>query len=89
LPKLMSTLGPIDFMYHDAGHTREDFVRDFGAVVQSLSPGSVMFIDDIRSTADPRFGGADAYRGWLDIVAHARVRHAVEVNGAMGLALLS
>jgi predicted O-methyltransferase YrrM len=89
LPKLMSTLGPIDFMYHDAGHTREDFVRDFGAVVHSLSPGSVMVIDDIRSTADPRFGGADAYRGWLDIVAHARVRHAVEVNGGLGLALLS
>jgi predicted O-methyltransferase YrrM len=88
LPKLMGTLGSIDFMYHDAGHTREDFVRDFRAVVQSLSPGSVMVIDDIRS-ADPRFGGADAYRGWLDVIAHTRIRHAVEVNGAIGLALLS
>jgi predicted O-methyltransferase YrrM len=90
LPKLMSTLGPINFMYHDAGHTREDFVRDFGAVVDSLSPGSVIVIDDIR-WASAQFGGkqANAYRGWLDVVAHARIRHAVEVNGTMGLALLS
>jgi predicted O-methyltransferase YrrM len=51
LPELMSTLGPIDLMYHDAGHTREDYVRDFGAVVNSLSPGAVIVIDDIR------FGG--------------------------------
>jgi predicted O-methyltransferase YrrM len=85
----MGTLGPIDFMYHDAGHTREDYVRDFGAVVDSLSPGSIIVIDDIRSTADPRFGGIDAYRGWLDVIAHARVRHAVEVDGATGVALLS
>jgi predicted O-methyltransferase YrrM len=88
LPKLMGTLGPIDFMYHDAGHTREDYVRDFGAVVDLLSPGSVIVIDDIRM-AGSRFGEANAYRGWLDIVAHARIRHAVEVEGAIGLALLS
>lgn len=89
LPKLMGTLGQINFMYHDAGHTREDYVRDFETVVDSLSPGSVIVIDDIRSTADPRLGGIDAYRGWLDVVAHARIRHAVEVNGGIGLALLS
>jgi predicted O-methyltransferase YrrM len=89
LPKLMGTLGPIDFMYHDAGHTREHYVRDFGAVVDWLSPGSVIVIDDIRGTVDPRFGGIDAYRGWLDVIAHARIRHAVEVNRAMGVALLS
>ena len=59
LPKLMSTLGPIDFMYHDAGHTREDYVRDFGAVVNSLSPGSVIVIDDIR-WEDTQFGGGHA-----------------------------
>ncbi len=56
LPKLVRTLGPIDFMFHDAGHTREDYVRDFAAVVDSLSPGSVMVIDDIRYE-DARFGG--------------------------------
>jgi predicted O-methyltransferase YrrM len=90
LPKLMSTLGPIDFMYHDAGHTREDYVRDFGAVVNSLSPGSVILIDDIR-WEDTRLGGeqTNTYRGWLDVIAHPRIRHAVEVNAAMGLALLS
>jgi predicted O-methyltransferase YrrM len=90
LPQLMSTLGPIDLMYHDAGHTREDYVRDFGAVVNSLSPGSVIVIDDIR-WEDTRFGGEQAhtYRGWLDVIAHPRIRHAVEVDGAIGVALLS
>jgi predicted O-methyltransferase YrrM len=90
LPELMSTLGPIDLMYHDAGHTREDYVRDFGAVVNSLSPGSVIVIDDIR-WEDTRFGGdqTHTYRGWLDVIAHPRIRHAVEVDGAMGVALLS
>jgi predicted O-methyltransferase YrrM len=89
LPKLMRTLGPIDFMFHDAGHTREDYVRDFAAVVDSLSPGSVMVIDDIRYE-DARFGGGpNTYRGWLDVVSHVRIRHAVEVDGAIGVALLS
>jgi predicted O-methyltransferase YrrM len=90
LPKLMSTLGPIDLIYHDAGHSREAYVRDFGAVVNSLSPGSVIVIDDIR-WEDPRFDGeqADTYRGWLDVIAHPRIRHAMEVDGAIGVALLS
>lgn len=89
LPTLMKTLGPVDFMFHDAGHSREDYVRDFEAVVDSLSPGAVMVIDDIH-WQDARFGGgqANTYQGWLDVVAHARIRHAVEVDG-MGLALLS
>ena len=90
LPKLMSTLGPIDFMYHDAGHSRENYVRDFGAVVESLSPGSVIVIDDIRWAGWA--GGeekANTYRGWLDVVAHARIRRAVEVAGTIGVALLS
>jgi predicted O-methyltransferase YrrM len=88
LPELVSKLGPIDFMFHDAGHSREDYVRDFGAVVDTLAPGSVIIIDDIRYS-DARFGGVEAYRGWRDIVAHARIRHAVEVAGGIGLALLS
>jgi predicted O-methyltransferase YrrM len=90
LPQLMSTLGPIDLMYHDAGHTREDYVKDFGVVVNSLSPGAVVVIDDIR-WEDARLGGepTNTYRGWLDVIAHSRIRHAVELNAAMGLALLS
>jgi predicted O-methyltransferase YrrM len=90
LPKLMSKLGPIDYVFHDAGHTREDYVRDFGAVVDSLSSGSVIVIDDIRYAGNPVSGElANPYPGWLEVVAHARIRHAVEVDGAIGVALLS
>jgi hypothetical protein len=77
-------------MFYDAGHSREGYVRDFGAVVDLLSPRSVMIIDDTR-WEDARFGGRreNTYRGSLDVVAHGRIRHIVEVNGSMGLALPS
>jgi predicted O-methyltransferase YrrM len=90
LPELMRTLRPIDLMFHDAGHSREDYVKDFGATVDSLSPGSVVIIDDIRWDY-PQLGGKQegTYRGWLDVIAHPRIRHAVEVDGAIGVALLS
>jgi hypothetical protein len=32
LPKLAKTAGPFDFMFHDDGHSRETYIRDFNAV---------------------------------------------------------
>src|SRR5205823_6334481 len=87
LPELAKSVGQIDFMFHDAGHSHDDYVRDFGSVVGSLSPGSVILIDDIRWN-DPRyaqFSGhqSDTYRGWQHVVAHTRIRHAIEANESM------
>lgn len=89
LPELARSLGRVDFLFHDAGHSRDDYVRDFRAVIDVLSPGGVVLIDDIR-WEDPRFsaGPADAYRGWREIVGHARVRRAVEIDHSLGLLLL-
>jgi len=89
LPGLARSLERIDFLFHDAGHSRDEYCRDFDAVIGILSPGSVALIDDIR-WGDPRFSAepADTYRGWREIVGHARVRRAVEIDKSLGLLLL-
>jgi predicted O-methyltransferase YrrM len=89
LPELARSLGRIDFVFHDAGHSREEYLRDFNAVVDVLPAGGVVLIDDIR-WEDPRFStrSTDTYRGWLEIVGHARIGRAVEINESLGLLLL-
>ena len=92
LPMIVTSLERIDFLFHDAGHSGEDYVRDFHAVLPILAPGAVVLIDDIRWD-DPRFSGENpcCYEGWVEILNHPRVRRAVEItdsNGSMGLLLL-
>jgi predicted O-methyltransferase YrrM len=89
LAKTVRLMNGIDFLFHDAGHSREDYVRDFGAVCERLIPGSVVLIDDIR-WEDPRFHTAPprTYEGWIEVVAHPRVTRAVEIDGSLGLLLL-
>jgi predicted O-methyltransferase YrrM len=89
LPSLASSLERVDLLFHDAGHSRDEYIRDFNALVGILSPGSVVLIDDIR-WEDPRFSAqlANTYQGWREIVSHTRVRRAVEIDGNLGLLLL-
>jgi len=90
LPELAKSTRPIQFMFHDAAHSMEDYIRDFSLIVDSLAPGAVILIDDIR-WEDARFhqGPANTYRGWQAIAGHKRIRHAVEVDTTMGMALLA
>ena len=44
---LAKTIGPIDFMFHDAAHTGDDYIRDFSLIVDTLAPGAVLLVDDI------------------------------------------
>jgi len=90
LPTIVKSLERVDFLFHDAGHSREHYVRDFHTVLPILAPGAVVLIDDIRWD-DPRFSGGNpgCYEGWVEILNHPRVRRAVEINGSMGLLLLS
>lgn len=89
LPRLAKTLGPVAFMFHDAGHSRKDYVSDFQAALPLLAPGAVVLFDDI-SWNDPRFaaGNPECHKGWLEVAGHARVRWAVEIGRDMGLVLL-
>jgi len=90
LPELARSGVPIDFIFHDAGHSRDNYVNDFGAIVGALAPGSVVLIDDIR-WEDARFhhGAANTYGGWREVVAHPQVTQAIEIDGAMGLVQLA
>jgi predicted O-methyltransferase YrrM len=90
LPELVKSLGKIDFMFHDCGHSREDYVGDFNQVSEILSPGAVVVFDDIR-WEDPTIyvGQARTYEGWKEVVGHPRVKRAVEIDDTLGLLLLA
>jgi predicted O-methyltransferase YrrM len=89
LPRLVPALGAVDMLFHDAGHSRADYVRDFELLVPALAPGAVAVFDDIRY-ADARFYQSDpqAYEGWCEVVSHPRVRQAVEIDGDVGLLMV-
>lgn len=90
LPDILNSMAKIDFVFHDASHTKEDYIRDFSLMEPNLVPGSVILIDDIR-WGDPRFVSGDPkpYEGWLAIVGHDRVVKALEINNELGLIVLS
>jgi predicted O-methyltransferase YrrM len=89
LPRLAGNVTPVDFMFHDAGHSRKDYVNDFLAALPSLAAGAVVLFDDINWN-DPRFASINPQcrKGWLEVVGHERVVQAVEIGEEMGLVLL-
>jgi predicted O-methyltransferase YrrM len=88
LPDIVKSLTSVDFLFHDAGHTKKDYVNDFHAVLPVLPDGAAVLIDDIRWD-DPRFSdNPRCYEGWREVVNHSRVRRAVEIDDDMGLLLL-
>jgi len=90
LPDILNGVAKIDFVFHDASHSKEDYIRDFSLMEPYLASGCVVLIDDIR-WGDPRFCSGDPkpYEGWLAIVGHDRVVKALEINNELGLILLS
>jgi predicted O-methyltransferase YrrM len=72
-----------------AGHSKENYIRDFHTVLPIATPGAVILMDDIR-WEDSRFSRDNprCYEGWLEVVNHPTVRRAVEISGSMGLLLL-
>jgi predicted O-methyltransferase YrrM len=90
LPEITSSLGKIDFLFHDSGHSRSDYINDFECVVNNLAPGAVVLFDDIRWES-PHFSdkNADTYGGWTTVAANSRVRQAIEIDDSLGLLLLA
>ena len=80
----------MDFVFHDASHSRDAYVRDFELLAAGLPPGAVVLFDDIRWEDERRAGAsAQTYAGWTAVVAHARVRRAAELDRNMGILLLT
>lgn len=90
LPELTKSLKQIDFLFHDCGHSRADYVNDFNNVVEILSPGAVVLFDDIRweDMHNPS-ANLDTYGGWATVASHPRVRQAVEIDDSLGLLLIA
>jgi len=89
LAHIVKTFSGLDFIFHDAGHTREDYITDFSVFVKSLRRGAAVLFDDINwddrrwVSTPPR-----THEGWLEVVSHPRVKRAVEINQAMGHLLI-
>jgi predicted O-methyltransferase YrrM len=89
LPLMAQELSGIDFLFHDARHSREDYLRDVQTLLPTLSAGAVVVMDDIRWD-DRRFydGNPRTYEGWLELAHGPRVMAAVEVDENIGIMLL-
>jgi predicted O-methyltransferase YrrM len=86
LPAIFKKAGPVEFVFHDAGHSKKSFVEDFESL--SLKSDSLVIFDDIY-WYDPRFCPTDpqCHQGWMEVVNSDRVRAAVEVDGKAGIVL--
>lgn len=89
LPNILKSKNHVDFVFHDAGHSREDYINDFKIVEPHLSTGAIIIFDDLHWD-DPRFrvNPPQTYEGWTEIVKHKRVKRAVEINKNIGLILI-
>jgi predicted O-methyltransferase YrrM len=92
LPRIAETAAPINFMFHDAGHSGEEYIRDFNSVKNSFAAGAVVLFDDIRweEAADRRMSKEKqrrCYEGWMEVCADPKVRRAAEIDGSLGLLL--
>jgi len=89
LPKILKSRDHIDFVFHDAGHSREDYINDFNMMEPHLSSGAVIILDDLQWN-NPHFSvnPPQTYEGWKEIIKHKRVKRAVEINNSIGLILI-
>jgi predicted O-methyltransferase YrrM len=78
-----------DLLFHDAGHSYDDYVDDFALAEPMMAPGAICVIDDIRWDDSRHAGGARCYEGWMAMVSHPRVRAAAELDGSVGILLLT
>lgn len=83
-------MAPVGFVFHDGDHAEENYVGDFGRMLEALAPGAVVMFDDIRwhdrdrPDFEPR-----CYEGWRRVVDHPRVDRAVEVGPKLGVLMVS
>jgi predicted O-methyltransferase YrrM len=90
LASLAQTAAPIELVFHDAGHTYDDYIHDFAAFEPHMGPGSILILDDIRweDTRSSNSKPSKAYEGWQAVTSHKRVKCAAEIDGSIGIALM-
>ena len=90
IAQLVAASEQFDFIFHDNGHSGDQYVRDF-TELQPLMPARGLFVlDDINWHGHGQGPSQrTCYEGWLEIIRHPRVTAAIEINGAMGVISLS
>ena len=89
IAQLVAASEQFDFVFHDNGHSGDDYVRDFSELLQLMPSGAVFVLDDIRWYGHgQQQSQRTCYEGWLEIIRHHRVAAALEIEGSMGLILL-
>lgn len=90
IPSILPSLGQLDFVFHDAGHKKENYIRDFNNLLPALKSGAIFLLDDIRWSSPLLYDKDTAcYEGWLEITNHPQVLAAVEINKTLGAILMA
>ncbi len=71
LQRVLDKFNHFDFVVMDANHTGGALIRYFNVLFPRLAQGAIVFVDDIRWSAD-------MYRAWKEIVRDERVPLSVE-----------
>lgn len=90
IPAIRESADRIDLVFHDGAHDGDIYESDFAALLPVLGAGSIIIFDDIR-WFDKRVVADDpgCYRGWQTVIQHEAVDCAIEIDGAVGVALIS
>ncbi|MFM9118168.1 MAG: O-methyltransferase [Planctomycetota bacterium] len=87
LDTIAKGMAPIDFVFHDANHRGDNYIRDFDVLLPHLKPGALVLLDDIDWKNPHVSQSLPTYDAWKRIADHNRVEFAAEVMN-IGIALI-
>jgi predicted O-methyltransferase YrrM len=80
-------IGPIDFVFHDANHRGDNYIKDFEVLTPHLKSGALLLLDDIDWKNPHVSQSLSTYDAWRRIVDSDRVEFAAEVMN-IGIAMI-
>ncbi|HEV2867551.1 MAG TPA: class I SAM-dependent methyltransferase [Allosphingosinicella sp.] len=94
LPRLVHEGRRFDFVFHDGGHSGDNYVDEFRLISKALEPGSIFVFDDITWDNNPAnrattkdWSRRTCYEGWLEVLSDPKVEGAVIAKGSIGILL--
>lgn len=94
IPRLVAEGRRFDFVFHDAAHRGDSYIRAYEALLPALEPGALFALDDIQWDDKPKNRSKTAVspitcrQAWEQIVARDEVNGGLLVNGRIGVLLL-
>lgn len=91
IAQLVAASEQFDFVFHDAAHSGDHYVRDFTEILPLMPTGATFVLDDINWYGHGQGQSKrTCYEGWQEIIRHSRVAAAIEieVESSMGVVIL-